>query len=242
MFIKHQTWIAVLFAIVFPSFVTWVYFILFDGKSAVVGGVCKAIQFAFPACWVFLWMKIPLREAGLPKTDNGLPAWPTRRNVLSGVGLGIAIVAAMFAYYGFAITGSDFTNLSIKIASRVNRLSLDNPLGYAILGGFYAVVHSFLEEYYFRWFVFGRLRELLRFAPAAIVSGLAFMAHHVIVLYVFLGPSLHTAFLSLCIAAGGFIWAWQYERSRSLLGPWISHMIVDTGIFLVGYHMLFVAS
>ena len=117
-----------------------------------------------------------------------------------------------------------------------------DPLGYAILGGFYAVVHSFLEEYYFRWFVFGRLRELLRFAPAAIVSGLAFMAHHVIVLYVFLGPSLHTAFLSLCIAAGGFIWAWQYERSRSLLGPWISHMIVDTGIFLVGYHMLFVAS
>ena len=66
------------------------------------------------------------------------------------------------------------------------------------------------------------------------------MAHHVIVLQAFFGYSIHMFFLSFSIAVGGFIWAWQYERSRSLLGSWVSHLVVDAGIFLVGYHMLFV--
>ena len=119
-------------------------------------------------------------------------------------------------------------------------LGFDSPGAYVGLGIFYSLIHSFMEEYYFRWFVFGRLRHLIRFAPAALVSALAFMAHHVIVLYVFFGASIHTLFLSLCIAVGGVIWAWQYERSRSLLGSWMSHLLVDAGIFLVGYHMLFI--
>jgi membrane protease YdiL (CAAX protease family) len=40
------------------------------------------------------------------------------------------------------------------------------------------------------------------------------------------------------VAAGGAVWAWVYHRSGSLLGPWLSHMLVDAGIFLVGYQML----
>jgi uncharacterized protein len=237
---RQQTLIAVMIAIVFPTLVTWVYFIVFEGKSAVIGGVSKTIQFAFPACWVFLWMKMCLRDAGLPEQGKEVARWSTRTNLLSGIAMGTAILLAMVAYYRFAITGNVFTSFISEIESRVNKLSLGNPLGYAALGVFYSLVHSFLEEYYFRWFVFGRLRRLLSFAPAAMIAGLAFMSHHVIVLYVFFGFSFHTWFLSLCIAVGGFLWAWQYEQSRSLLGSWISHLMVDAGIFLIGYHIIFV--
>ena len=97
-----------------------------------------------------------------------------------------------------------------------------------------------MEEYYFRWFVFGQLRNLTGFLPAMIVSGLAFMAHHVIVLrHYFNGLSPWTVLLSCAIAVGGLIWAFQYERSKSLTGPWLSHAIVDAGIFAIGYHLLF---
>ena len=130
--------------------------------------------------------------------------------------------------------------MTVEIRSRVDKLSLDHVSGYLALGGFYSLVHSFLEEYYFRWFVFGRARRLTGFVAAALMSAVSFMAHHVIVLAVFFGPSPHTLFLSFSIAIGGVLWAYHYERSGSLLGPWISHMLVDAGIFAVGYHMLYV--
>lgn len=237
---SRQTLIAVLIAMVLPTVVTWVYFILFSGQSALIGGVCKLAQFAFPACWVFLMMRLSIREAGPPATKGGHSPWPLRTNLCVGVGLGAAIVFAMIAYYRFGFAPEVFNHFVLEVESRVEKLSLSNPWGYAALGVFYSLIHSFLEEYYFRWFVFGRLRDYVSFLPAAVLSGLSFMAHHVIVLHVFLGFSFHTLFLSLCIAVGGFLWAWQYERSRSLVGSWISHLIVDAGIFALGYHMIFV--
>lgn len=237
---RRQTLIAVALAIVFPTFVTWVYFILFAGNSAVIGGLCKAIQFAFPVCWVFLWMRMSLAESGLPKPPPDQAVWSMRTNLLVGSGLGMAIVLTTIGYYRFAIAGDSFRDLVAELESRINKLSMGDPLEFAGLGVFYSLVHSFLEEYYFRWFVFGRLRYLTRFWPAAIISSLAFVAHHVIVLWVFFGNSFHTYFLSLSILVGGLLWSWQYERSRSLVGPWISHLFVDAGIFLVGYHMIFV--
>ena len=43
-----------------------------------------------------------------------------------------------------------------------------------------------------------------------------------------------TLLLSGCIALGGIIWAWQYDRAKSLLGPWLSHLVVDAFLMIVG--------
>ena len=40
------------------------------------------------------------------------------------------------------------------------------------------------------------------------------------------------------IAGGGAIWAWMYEKTGSLYGPWVNHALVDTAIFIVGYDLL----
>lgn len=45
--------------------------------------------------------------------------------------------------------------------------------------------------------------------------------------------------LTLAVAVGGAFWAWLYHRSGSLLGPWISHMLVDAAIFGVSYQLAF---
>ena len=97
-----------------------------------------------------------------------------------------------------------------------------------------------MEEYYWRWFVFGRLRRHLSFGPAAAVSSLAFMSHHVIVLYVYLPGYFWTAVvpLSLCVAVGGVVWAWLFEQTRSIYAAWLSHLLVDAGIFAIGYDLL----
>ena len=47
-----------------------------------------------------------------------------------------------------------------------------------------------------------------------------------------------TYVFSLGIAVGGAVWAWIYDRTGSLVAPWISHMIVDAGIFALGYFLI----
>src|SRR5439155_785789 len=77
---------------------------------------------------------------------------------------------------------------------------------------------------------------------AAALSALAFTAHHVVVLAVYFpGP---TEFLTvvlpfaLCVGVGGAVWAWLYDRAQSLYAPWLSHLIIDAAILVVGYDLV----
>ena len=64
-------------------------------------------------------------------------------------------------------------------------------------------------------------------------------AAHVVVLGEFFKELPAVAWLlSSAVAVGGVFWAWLYDRTGSLLGPWFSHLIIDAGIFWVGYELI----
>ena len=223
---------AVVLAIVFPTLVTLVYFVwLSDYTTAkqISYAVGKVLQFGLPLVWVFLIQRQPA-------------SWPLRGS--RGIGLGLAfgalVVAAMFALYWWYLRPSGFFTDSIKdeVVDKISTFGINQLWQYAALGIFYTLVHSLLEEYYWRWFVFGQLRKLLPLTPAIIISSLGFMAHHVVLLAVYFGwDSPATYLFSLCIAIGGAIWAWLYAHTNSLLGPWLSHLLVDAAIFAIGYDL-----
>src|SRR5690606_20048332 len=97
-----------------------------------------------------------------------------------------------------------------QIWERLVALDAASPLRYLALALFLSVLHSWFEEYYWRWFLFGQLERRLG-APAAIaLSSLAFSAHHWVVLDSFLaGDHRWTATLplTLLVAAAGAVWA-----------------------------------
>ena len=73
-------------------------------------------------------------------------------------------------------------------------------------------------------------------------SSLAFASHHWIIVDTFLaGHHRWTATLplTLLVAAGGSIWGLLYLRHRSLLAPWLSHLLVDAALMVVGYRLVF---
>lgn len=224
---------AVGFALAFPTLLTLVYFILLAGSAAWMQLAAKSIgivvQVGFPIYWVVCVQKQRLSRP--PVKIKGL---------VIGGGLGVVIVAAMFAAYHLWLKPSgEFDAAAAEIRDKVIGLGIDSPLKFAALGVFYSVLHSLLEEYYWRWFVFAQLRRLMKLGPAIAISALGFMAHHVIVLSVFFGwGSFASIFLSLNVAVGGVIWAWLYHKSGSLYAPWLSHALVDAGIFLVGYEIV----
>jgi hypothetical protein len=160
--------------------------------------------------------------------------------VLLGLAFGAAVLAAILGSYYFWLQPAGLlAPAGQAIADKVTHFGVTGPAGFAVMGIFYSLVHSLLEEYYWRWFIFGRLRRLLPLPAALLLSSLAFTAHHVIVLAFYFGwRSPATVAFSLGVAVGGLVWAWIYHRSGSLLGPWLSHALADTAIFAVGYSLV----
>jgi hypothetical protein len=229
---------ALAFAMLFPTLVAWLYFlVLARGGGGQVShwqqftyGAGKCVQFAFPV--VFLWAF----EGRFPR-----PGRPRFAGLLLGLAFGLAVAALIFGlYFGVLRHSALLDRTPGLIRQKLREFGADSALGYVLLGAFLCVAHSLLEEYYWRWFVFGRLRKLLPLAPSLLLASLAFMAHHVIILHVYLPGRFLSAVLplSLAVAVGGAVWALLYERTGSVWSPWLSHLLVDAAIFVIGWEML----
>ncbi len=231
---NHRTrdWIAVIFALVLPTVVTLAYFVLAADFSPVVQqvtyGIAKTFQFLFPIGFVVFVQRRRLRF--WPDTTSGVGA---------GLIFGLIVAGAMYALYHFGLKSTEFFAAAAgEMRDKIDGLDLESAPVFIAVAVFYSLIHSFLEEYYWRWFVFGQLRDLTRLWPAIAVSSLGFMAHHVLVIGTYFGFfSPATWLFSFCVASGGAVWACLYDRSGSLLGPWLSHLLVDATIFLIGYQI-----
>jgi hypothetical protein len=234
---------AVAMALVLPTLVTWFYFVAMNGASPgwqqAAAGLGKTIQFAFPMLWLLCRPKrtevrCAMEEEG--RKRPGARVW----GLALGAGFGLLVFALALAVYGGWLKPSGcLDEAGRRMAAKVTGFGVHGWPQFAAMGVFYALLHSLLEEYYWRWFVFGQLRRWVPPAAAVAASSLAFTSHHLLVLGFYFGRfSLITGILSLAVAIGGVFWAWLYQKSGSLYGPWLSHALVDAALFLIGYDLI----
>lgn len=225
------------FAMTLPTLMAWLYFKQLGGQGAAANPLqqaaysgSKAVQFALPV--LFLWLtERRIWAVGRPRLNG----WPV------GVGFGLAVGAAMLVlYHGYLRDSPALADTPAKLRAKLHEFAVDSAGSYWMLAIFIVLIHSLLEEYYWRWFVFGQLRRFVPVALAIALSSLAFMAHHVIILDAYLpGRFWSAAFpFALGIAVGGAVWAWLYDRADSIYSPWISHALVDAAIFVIGWDLL----
>ena len=228
-----------LFALVFPTLAALGYFVAVPRSSApepnpffqAVYAGAKFIQFALPVAWLLLADRSRLRAIRL-----------SFKGVLPGAAFGLFTLLGMLWLYLFVLRGSELLQgLGSEVRTKLAEMGMDSPARFVALAGFLSVIHSFLEEYYWRWFVHGGLRERLPGGAARLVSSLAFAAHHVVVLDVYLPGRFLTGVLPLAlgVAVGGYVWAGLYERSGSLAGPWVAHIFADVALMAIGYDAVF---
>ncbi len=228
---------AIIFALCFPTALTFVYFMLLAAAPLVFQyaayGSLKTIQFAFPLVWVLVVQRQRL-NLHLPR----------RQGLIAGVAFGLVVMVAMWLLYKFVMMPTGLMDEAREpIEAKISGFGLSSLLSYAALAIFYSLVHSLLEEYYWRWFVFGQLRRFAALPSAIVISSIGFMAHHVILLGTFFGWTSPLCWIfSISVAIGGAVWAWMYDRIESLYPPWISHLLVDAGIFVVGWDFVLRAS
>ena len=229
---RRRDWLALLFALGFPTVLTLVYFVLLAGsrwqQPAYAAG--KLIQFVFPVGWVVLARGERLRFHR-----------PAARQLAFGAALGIVLFAGLLVLYHALEPTGVLAGMAGQVQAKLDELGARSFPAFLALAVFYSLIHSGLEEYYWRWFVFGELRRLGSFATALAVSSLGFMAHHVVILSIFFGWSgtglVLTVLTSAAVGIGGAIWAWLYDRTGSLYATWLSHAFIDAAIFVVGYEL-----
>lgn len=234
---KQRDGIVLTFAMVYPTLMACLYFWLMAGSEGQANpaqqlgySLGKAFQFLLPVLYIWIITK------SFPR-----PSKPKLLGMGWGATFGLLIFAVMLGLYNFVLKASPLLAETPKlIQSKLQEFGLTTLTAYILFSVFVSLIHSLLEEYYWRWFVFGGLRKHLSFTWAATFSSLAFMAHHVIVLAVYLPGYFWTAAVpfSLGIAVGGFVWAWLYERTENIYATWLSHALIDVAIFVIGYDLL----
>ncbi|MEK6249138.1 MAG: hypothetical protein N2C12_13220 [Planctomycetales bacterium] len=125
---------AVLFALGFPTLLTYVYFTLLADAPTVVHngsyGVLKAIQFGFPLAWFVLVQRNQLK-----------PHLPTTAGIVPAVAFGLAVTVAMGCLYQFLLLPTGVMNPVVtQVAGKVEEFGANTLLRYSMLAVFYIAV------------------------------------------------------------------------------------------------------
>lgn len=235
-----RSWEPVVLAIAFfyPFVLTLVYFVLLAGSEGTLQKLAfwsgKTVQFLLP----ILWTGVLLRERWRIRSFRKV-------GVFQGVLFGSAVFLAMFLMYHFYLKSpggylaSDSRAVGI-ILDRVKAFQIMTLPMFLVFWAFYLVVHSGLEEYYWRWFIFRRMKSRISPGKAILLSSFGFMLHHYLLCGTYFGyMSPFAWFCTLSVGIGGVYWAWSYQRFDSIWPAWISHGIIDAAIFGIGYYILF---
>jgi membrane protease YdiL (CAAX protease family) len=250
-------WVWLVLGLVLPTLVTWIYF---DALSSfppwmqqLAYGLGKASQFALPlvviAVWgqwwrgMIPWWKLEESAEGSSAASKALEGWDRLARPVGAIAVGLAIGCLMLVVYRFWLLPNGVVETArVEGEAKLHALGMKSPWGLLGLAAFYSLLHSGLEEWYWRGFVFAGWKGRIGTQASLVVSSLGFMSHHVLVLAKFFGwMSIWTVITSAGVAIGGAIWAWMLWRSRRLLPGWISHAIVDAAIFAIAWHLIFVA-
>ena len=222
-------WKTVVPAMCLPFIASLFYFVLFSEYefSRFIYGGTKVFTLVWPIVVLLL-----IYKTGLPELKLRDPAHV--KAVLPGLLTGLGIVGLMFALMQTPL-GQVVSEGGVNIGKKTQELGVLEH--FWIFAFFISIFHSLLEEYFWRWFVFGRLRELLPRWPAHLLGGATFAAHHIVITTQFF-PSAWGVFFGCMVGIGGVIFSLLYERQNSLVGAWVAHMCVDFGIMVIGNQVI----
>ena len=231
---RRVWWGVLVAAMTLPTLASLAYFVRLEGTAWVAPAYlgAKALQFAGPAAGL----------AVLLAAATG-PARPGRSVAL---GLGTGIAGAAFTWFSYVVLfrgGEMAATAAEAITVKLADFHLDSLWRYVVAALLISFLHSWLEEVYWRAFVYRWLDRLMHSEWSLVVAALGFAAHHVVVITVYLGDVsvIVLALMSLPVALSGVLWSLLYRTTGNrLLAPWISHICLDLAIMAVGYDLIFV--
>lgn len=110
------------------------------------------------------------------------------------------------------------------------------PANFIFIGLYITFGNSFLEEFFFRGFIFLNLYNIKRVKLAYTYSSLLFGLYHIAIFKTWF--SLWMIMLCLLgLIVIGFVFDWLDTKSDNFINSWIVHILADSAIILIGLRM-----
>lgn len=200
-----------------------------EGK--ILSGVSRLWMLGFPMFWTLRVERARPRVRG-----------PRRRGVVVGLASGALILVAILGAYALSRDHLD----AGAFVDRARMTGFDRPVPFALVIAYIILANSFLEEYVWRWFVYRQVEAIMpagladgpRRAGAILIAAMLFTIHHVFALSAWVGLPLVVLGV-VGVFLGAVIWSAIYAFERSLWPCYLSHVLADLAIMLVGYDVVF---
>lgn len=197
-----------------------------------VPGFTGQLLLAFTRIWMLVLPLIWVRW--IDRTEYKISR-PNRSELQTGIGLGLLMFAVILIAYGSI--GQHLIQVD-QIRSKAEQIGLRTPSIYLAGAFYFTVINSLVEEYVWRWFVYQQCERLNR-DRAVWLAAFCFTLHHSIALIAYTQSGLVTILGSIAVFVAGAIWSKCYLTYRSIWSGYISHLLADLAIAIVGWHLLF---
>lgn len=225
---KQFLFLGLIPALFFQVVGSYLYFDLLTGTlwASTAYMITKGLVLFWPMLWFVLGYRCFFEKG--EKSDK-------KTSLLWGIGSGVFILVVMLGL--FALLRDFFVDSKPMIEEKLFDYKITTPQIYLVVFILYSLFHAGVEEYFWRWFLFGGLKKYCTPLIAGVVSSIGFGLHHYLVIGQYL-PWHMMLLLGTCVVVGGGWWCFVYHKTKSLLGAWISHVFVDLGVFGIGYCIL----
>lgn len=201
---------------------------------ALVDGVIRPGYVVKSAIKIAMFMLAPLIASRVNRNIRYLPLLrPKKKGLLPAIALGVGIYGVILGGYFLLSPFFDFSQIAGALTSNAG-VTKENFLYVSLYISF---ANSFLEEFFFRGFVFTNMKQLSGRKPAYIISAAAFSLYHVAMM---IGWFSLVLFLLVMVGLviGGMIFNWLNEKLDTIYCSWLTHMFANFAINTIGFMLL----
>ena len=201
---------------------------------ALVDGVISPGYAVKSAVKIAMFMLIPLIASRIDRRVLYLPLLrPKKKGLLFAALLGIAVYGVIVGAYFLLSPFFDFS----KIAGALTENAGVTAENFLYVSLYISFVNSFLEEFFFRGFIFQNLKNHGGRVAAYLISAISFSLYHVAMMIGWFSLPLFLLVMA-GLLLGGFILNRLNERLDTIYGSWLTHMFANFAINTVGFMLL----
>jgi len=161
--------------------------------------------------------------------------WPQQRELLAGTLLGLLMFGIIVGAYW--LIGQHLINPA-NVQAKAQQVGITSSYVYLVGAIYFTLINSLIEEFIWRWFVQSKCEVLIPGTVSILLCALLFTLHHILALAAY--TELPIVILgSLGVFVAGVCWSWCYRNYRSIWSSYLSHILADLAIAIVGWEILF---
>lgn len=201
---------------------------------ALVDGFLRPGYAVKSAIKIAVFMVIPLIATKIDRSVLYLPLLrPKKKGLFPAITLGVGIYVVILGGYFLVSPFFDFSQIAGALTDNAG-VTKENFLYVSLYISF---ANSFLEEFFFRGFVFTNLKPRSGRKMAYIFSAAAFSLYHVAMMIGWFSPVLFLLVM-VGLTVGGLIFNWLNEKLDTIYCSWLTHMFANFAINTIGFMLL----